>query len=155
MREAIDLLGAGAWKSDHIVAIHQDLLPWHRQGIPQGPGMDRWHEQVQRRLRCAPADKVDSYIDDLLEYANTTGDLPVVQAAVIHAQPETIHPFEDGNGRVGRALVHGILKRSGLIDGGVIPLSTAFRNDERGYINALNNYRYDGDGSPPSTQRLR
>ena len=84
-------------------------------------------------------------MDDLLAYANSSGDLPVVQAAVIHAQFETIHPFEDGNGRVGRALVHGVLKRSGLIDAGVIPLSTALRHDERGYIAALTGYRYDGE----------
>jgi Fic family protein len=150
MREAIDLLGAGAWESDHIVAIHQDLLPWHSRGYRKEQVWIGGTNKFNADYAAPPADKVDSYIDDLLEYANTTGDLPVVQAAVIHAQFETIHPFEDGNGRVGRALVHGILKRSGLIDGGVIPLSTAFRNDERGYINALNNYRYDGDGRHPA-----
>ena len=64
------------------------------------------------------------------------------------------HPFEDGNGRVGRALVHGILKRAGLVDGGVTPLSTAFRNDERGYIDALTSYRYDGDATYAGTEPI-
>jgi Fic family protein len=88
---------------------------------------------------------VRPYMDDLLNYANTSGDLPVVQAAIIHAQFETIHPFEDGNGRGGRALFHGILKRAGLVDDGVIPLSTVLRNDVNGYVKALTSYRYDGD----------
>jgi len=146
MREAIDLLGAGAWESDHIVAIHQDLLPWHRRGYRNEQVWIGGTNKFNADYAAPPAETVQAYIDDLLDYANTTGDLPVIQAAVIHAQFETIHPFDDGNGRVGRALVHGILKRSGLIDGGVIPLSTAFRHDERGYVSALNSYRYDGDG---------
>ena len=39
---------------------------------------------------------------------------PLVQAALVHAQFETIHPFTDGNGRVGRALIHTVLARRGL-----------------------------------------
>ncbi len=150
LRDAIGLLGAGAWESEHIVAIHQDLLPWHRPGYRDQQVWIGGTNKFNADYAAPPADTVDPYIDDLLEYANTSGDLPVVQAAVMHAQFETIHPFEDGNGRVGRALVHGVLKRSGLIDGGVIPLSTSFRNDERGYIDALNRYRYDGDSRQPA-----
>lgn len=89
-------------------------------------------------------------MNDLLGYANTSGDLPVVLAAVIHAQFETIHPFEDGNGRVGRALVHAVFQRAGIIDGGAVPLSTALRNDETGYVAALTTYRYDGDERAPA-----
>lgn len=40
---------------------------------------------------------------------------PLAQAAIAHAQFETIHPFRDGNGRVGRALVYAILRRRGLL----------------------------------------
>jgi len=93
---------------------------------------------------------VRPYMDDLRNYANTSGDLPVVQAAIIHAQFETIHPFEDGNGRVGRALFHGVLKRAGLVDSGVIPLSSVLRNDVDGYVKALTGYRYDGDDRGPA-----
>ena len=145
MREAIDLLGEGAWAHDDIQEIHHDLLPWHRPGYRSDQVWIGGTNKLNADYAAPPGATVGRYMDDLLAYANSSGDLPVVQAAVIHAQFETIHPFEDGNGRVGRALVHGILKRAGLVDGGVIPLSTAFRNDERGYIDALTGYRYDGD----------
>lgn len=80
-----------------------------------------------------------AYMDDLFDDANTSGDLPVILAADLHAQFETIHPFEDGNGRVGRALVHGVFARAALLEEGVIPLSSALRQDERG-----------GHGDPPA-----
>ncbi len=144
MKEAMALLGAGAWEHEDIVRIHHDLLPWHPPGYRRDQVRVGGTNKLNAEYVAPPGEKVQHYMDDLLAYANTSGDLPLVQAAVIHAQFETIHPFADGNGRVGRALVHGILKRSGLIDAGVIALSTAFRNDERGYVEALTSYRYDG-----------
>ena len=124
MREAIDLLGSGAWASEHILHIHHDLLPWHPRAYRRDQVWVGGTNKLNADYAAPPADKVGPYVGDLLTYANTSGDLPVVQAAIIHAQFETIHPFNDGNGRVGRTLVHGILKRAGLVDGGVIPLLT-------------------------------
>jgi ribosomal protein S25 len=151
--DAIDLLGTGSWGHEALVQIHHDLLPWHRKGYREDQVWIGGTNKLNADYVGPPGPAAPGYMDDLLAYANTSGDLPVVQAAVIHAQFETIHPFEDGNGRVGRALVHGILKRSGLIDGGVIPLSTAFRNDERGYVSALTSYRYDGADRAPALNR--
>lgn len=150
MRDAIDVLGTGEWASEHVVAIHHDLLPWHPPAYRDDQVWVGGTNKLNADYAAPPATKVGAYVDDLLHYANTSGDLPVVQAAIIHAQFETIHPFSDGNGRVGRALVHGVLKRAGLVDGGVIPLSTALRNDERGYVDALTGYRYDGDDRAPA-----
>lgn len=144
MREAVEILGRGAWRHEDIHRIHHDLLPWHPVGYRTDQVWIGGTTKFNAAYAAPPADKVEAYVADLLDYANTSGDLPVVQAAVVHAQFETIHPFEDGNGRVGRALFHGVLNRSGLVDGGVIPLSTALRNDERGYVRALTEYRHDG-----------
>lgn len=47
-------------------------------------------------------------------------DIVVMQAALVHAQFETIHPFPDGNGRVGRAMIHALLQRRGLTDAGIL-----------------------------------
>ena len=52
-----------------------------------------------------PARDVERLLDDPCRYANRADMPAVVQAAVVHAQFETIHPFADGNGRVGRALI--------------------------------------------------
>jgi len=145
MKDAIELLGVGAWSHESVLDIHQDLLPWHRPGYRTEQVWIGGRNRFNADYAGPPHKLVRPYMDDLLNYANTSGDLPVVQAAIIHAQFETIHPFEDGNGRVGRALFHGILKRAGLIDGGVIPLSTVLRDDVDGYVKTLTSYRYDGD----------
>jgi len=150
MREAIELLGAGSWEHEHIEQIHHDLLPRHRRGYRRDQVWVGGRHKLNAQYTAPPPEKVQLYMDDLLAYANTSGDLPVIAAAIVHAQFETIHPFTDGNGRVGRALAHGVLKRAGLIDNGVIALSTAFRDDERGYVAALTSYRYDGDGRAPA-----
>lgn len=147
MKDAVSLLGAGRWTHGHLWDIQHQLIPWQQRGYRQG---QVWVGGTNADYAAPPDSMVPAYVDDLLEYANTSGDLPVVLAAVVHAQFETIHPFEDGNGRVGRALVHGVFKRAGLIDGGVIPLSTALRNDEKGYVAALTSYRYDGDERAPA-----
>lgn len=83
-----------------------------------------------------PAD-VPELLDDLVEYLNTTRHLAVMQAAVAHAHFETIHPFEDGNGRTGRALVHTVLNARGAASGAV-PISTALDNDRPRYYRSLN-----------------
>lgn len=150
MKDAIELLGVGAWTYEKVLAIHHDLLPWHRPGYRTEQVWIGGTNKFNADYAGPPHELVYSYMADLLDYANTSGDLPVVQAAIIHAQFETIHPFEDGNGRVGRALFHGALKRAGLVDGGVIPLSNVLRNDVNGYIKALTNYRYDGDDRAPA-----
>ena len=60
------------------------------------------------------ADRIPDAIEDLCEFMNRT-DIPVfIQAMLMHAHFETIHPFPDGNGRVGRALIHALLRRDGL-----------------------------------------
>jgi Fic family protein len=84
-------------------------------------------------------------MDDLLRYANTSGDNPLALGALVHAQFETVHPFLDGNGRVGRALFHAALSRAQVVTGGVLPLSVALKDDVPGYVQALTAYRHDGD----------
>ena len=69
---------------------------------------------------------------------------PVAHAAITHAQYETIHPFEDGNGRTGRALTHLLLRRHGVTVNGVAPLSIAFLGRADDYLDALRTYE-DGD----------
>ena len=69
-------------------------------------------------------------------------DVPVLaQAAIAHAQFETIHPFTDGNGRTGRALIHAIVRRRGLARQVVVPTSSALLADVDGYFESLGAYR--------------
>src|SRR3954468_23865999 len=75
-------------------------------------------------------------------------DLPaLVQAALAHAQFESIHPFTDGNGRIGRALINAVLRRRGATTSVVIPLASALVARRDHYFRLLNSYRR-GDIEP-------
>ena len=77
---------------------------------------------------------------DLVAYASRTDVAPVVQAAVAHARFEVIHPFTDGNGRVGRMLIQHVL--AGRISlHAPIPLSITWSQDTDGYIEGLRKYQ--------------
>ncbi len=94
-----------------------------------------------------PPDTVQAYMDDLMEFANRT-DIPVlIQAAVAHAQFESIHPFTDGNGRIGRALINTIFRRRGATTRIVVPLASALVAHRERYFGVLNTYR-TGDLRP-------
>lgn len=91
---------------------------------------------------------VEAGLEDLDQWSQRPDVAPVVQAAVAHAQFETIHPYADGNGRVGRTLVNAWLRRSGAIEGPVVaPISWGLSRNRSRYIDALIDYRY-GDIAP-------
>ncbi len=90
-----------------------------------------------------PPEEVDHLLNDLVNFCNDDLLPPIVQAAVAHAQFETIHPFEDGNGRAGRALIHVLLRRRGLTPTFVPPISVVFARAKDRYIRGLEIYRED------------
>jgi Fic family protein len=88
-----------------------------------------------------PPEQVEPLLEDLCGFMNRE-DLPaLVQAAIAHAQFETIHPFADGNGRVGRCLIHSILRRRGLAARYVPPISLILASRRQQYIAGLVQYR--------------
>jgi Fic family protein len=93
-----------------------------------------------------PPDELPALLEDLCTAIN--GDLlpPIVQAALIHAQFETIHPFDDGNGRTGRALIHVVLKRRGVAPAYVPPISVILAAAKDRYIEGLTKFRQDAEG---------
>jgi Fic family protein len=87
-----------------------------------------------------PPQLVDGYIEDLLTFANRD-DLPALaQAAITHAQFEAIHPFTDGNGRIGRALINAVLRRRGATGRVVVPLASALVAHRDRYFALLTMY---------------
>ncbi len=90
-----------------------------------------------------PPDHVEALLADLCEVVNDTSLPPLVQAALVHAQFETIHPFADGNGRTGRALVHVILRRRRTAAAYVPPISVVLASRRERYIEGLTRYRED------------
>ncbi len=100
-----------------------------------------------------PEDLVLSLMEDLVAFCNDDGLPPVVQAAIAHAQFETIHPFVDGNGRTGRALIHVILKRRGLAERVLTPVSLILATWAKAYIEGLTGFRYQGDAESEDARR--
>ena len=88
-----------------------------------------------------PEGSVRPLLDDLIEFVNLDELPAVAQAAIAHAQFETIHPFGDGNGRAGRCLIHVILRRRGLTPLFVPPVSVVLATNTRRYIRGLVDFR--------------
>lgn len=92
-----------------------------------------------------PESEVRRLVDDLCRFVTATEGNPLVRAAIAHAQFETIHPFIDGNGRTGRALIHTVLRRTDSLRNTLIPISTVFAGDTDAYLAGLTAFRE----SPP------
>jgi Fic family protein len=120
---------AGRWRTEQV---------WIGGGAfgPRGADFITPHHE-----RVRPA------IADLLAFARRT-DVPTLpQIAVAHAQFETIHPFTDGNGRTGRALVQAMLRNKRLTRQITVPVSAGLLSNTDAYFQALGSYR-DGDPAP-------
>jgi len=88
-----------------------------------------------------PPEHVKPLVRDLCAFANRDDISPVVQAAIAHAQFETIHPFGDGNGRVGRCLIHVLFLRRKIATRYVPPISLVLGANKDAYIAGLENFR--------------
>lgn len=88
-----------------------------------------------------PHSHVKPLLGDLCEFMDRVDIPPVAQAAIAHAQFETIHPFGDGNGRVGRCLIHVLFRRRGLAPRYLPPVSLVLGGDKDAYIAGLEEFR--------------
>jgi len=154
-RAATDLAEAPNVTVEGVEDLQRALLPGHQPlGVRTSQnwvGGSDWHP-LDAEFVPPPPDQVNALMTDLVDYANSALHAPLVQAALLHAQFETIHPFTDGNGRVGRALIHTVLARRGMVRVAVLPVSLVLltRSDE--YVRGLTAYRYDGSPSGPEAQ---
>ena len=89
--------------------------------------------------------RLPTCIDDLIAFIGRRDIPPLIHSALAHAQFETLHPFVDGNGRVGRALIHSMLTRGIPLRSSTVPVSAGLLTDQQGYFAALTSYR---DGNP-------
>jgi Fic family protein len=91
-----------------------------------------------------PPEEVLRLLEDLCEFI-ARDDLPAIaQAGIAHAQFENIHPFADGNGRVGRALIHIVLRRRGDAINYIPPISLVLAARQKSYVAGLG--RFSGGG---------
>lgn len=155
--------GTAAWVAANLSAVSQAvasaeaglplsvgmLCDWHRTLMTGSPTPERYvgairNEQgwiggtspMEAHLVTPPPGELPALLHDLIVYANREDIDPIAQAAVSHAQFEVIHPFGDGNGRVGRVLVAWVLtRRLALLV--PPPVSVAIAADVAGYSSGL------------------
>jgi len=150
LRLAHDLSEESILQMHHALMIHQHDVGPDEAGIYRKEFV--WLGEGDAGPRTADfvpphPDRVSPAMADLMGFLGR-GDLPIlVQAAVGHAQFETIHPFVDGNGRTGRALVQSVLKNKGLVSGMAVPISAGLLTDIDRYFVALGSFRA-GDAGP-------
>jgi len=142
------------------------LLEMHRR-LLAGTRLEQFGGQIRRQQNwiggssynpCSaefvppPPELVEEFLVDLCAFCCTDDLPPVAQAAIAHAQFETIHPFVDGNGRTGRALTHLILRRRGLAARALPPVSLVLATWAENYVDGLMKFRHLG--SPTSPQAI-
>jgi len=96
-----------------------------------------------------PPEEVPALLQDLAAFCNDTSLPAVAQAAIAHAQFETIHPFVDGNGRTGRAITHVMLRRRGLAPSWCPPVSLVLATLKDDYIRSLDGFHSCADPASP------
>lgn len=149
MERAISI-GAGAESLTvaSIESIHKSLLRFTLDsGIAgQVRTAQNWIGRNSHSPRNAtyippPPEHVSTLLEDLCAFMNRQDLAGVVQAAIAHGQFETIHPFADGNGRVGRCLIHTLIIRQGLAPRYVPPISLILAGRASQYIEGLVDFR--------------
>ena len=155
--------GTAGWVADNLAVIDIAL---RTAGEPlSGPMLHRWHERLMRHgqlpahvvgtYRSAlgwvggtspvdaayvppPPSEIPRLVDDVVAFADGGGELDAVsRAALVHAQFEAVHPYGDGNGRLGRVLVSRVLRRGGVTIRATAPISMAIARDPGGYLSGL------------------
>lgn len=150
LQSALALAGAaGPVSADDLCGIHRTLLHGTRDAFLGGVirTEQNWiggHTPLDAAFVPPPPSEVPDLLDDLCAYLSSDDHPPLVQAALAHAHFETIHPFADGNGRTGRALLQFVLRRRRLCARFVPPISLVLATRSKAYVAALTATRTEG-----------
>jgi Fic family protein len=156
-----------AWVTDNLNAVERAIADARKHALSVRT-LHRWHRALMEKSRHLPTHLVGGFrdeqgwiggtspldaalvtppparigalVDDLVAFANRTDVDPVTQAAAVHAQFEAVHPYADGNGRVGRILIAWVLTRR-LALAAPPPVSVSMARDRGGYLAGLTQFR--------------
>ena len=132
---------------DSLLSMHRALL---ESSAPDDAGALRREPVWIGGSELSPAgalfvpprhERVPEALEDLFAFTRRTDLPPLTKTAIVHAHFETIHPFVDGNGRTGRALIHVLLSWAGLTPHAPLPLSAVLLADVDSYFRSLDAYR--------------
>lgn len=134
---------------EHVLAAHVPLMaddPEEKWEAGRLRTVQNWiggsHRSPRGAAHVPPVPgRVPGLMDDLIAFTDRTDLDPVVQAAVAHAQFESIHPFTDGNGRVGRSLINAVWRYRGMTTSTAVPVASAMVTDRDRYFELVDTYR--------------
>ena len=157
MNAAIHQIGPGdPITLDILLDFHRRLMPNTRMAAHAGQLREKqnWiggsaYNPCSAVFVPPPPELVRDLLADLCAFCNDDSLPAVAQAAIAHAQFETIHPFADGNGRTGRGLIHLVLRRRRLVTRVLPPISLVLATWAQDYVGGLTATRYRG----PATGR--
>jgi Fic family protein len=160
MSEAISEIGQGDPISvATLLTFHRRLLGNTRQAGHAGRLREKqnWiggsdYSPCSAAFVPPPPELVPELMADLCAFCTSESLPAVAQAAIAHAQFETIHPFADGNGRTGRALIQLVLRRRGLATRVMPPISVILATWANDYVDGLTATRYRGPATGKDAQ---
>jgi Fic family protein len=128
-----------------ILNAHKELMT-DGEGDKTNPGQYRRQTVKVGNLVPPPPNKIQELMSELEKFINTDDSLPpLIKAGLAHVQFETIHPFLDGNGRIGRMLIVLMLVESGILSEPIIYPSYYFKKQHFDYYKFLNGVETKGD----------
>ncbi len=146
LTHGLDAITTGDWISVELLCEMHDRLLSGVRGDEANPGNLRTTQNFigstpyiqDARYVPPPPNVIPGLLEDVLEYANRHTDLhPLLRIGLVHYQFETVHPFLDGNGRLGRLLISLLLQRNGLLPEPYLYLSSYFNARRSEYVNHL------------------
>ncbi len=134
-----------------IKTIHQRLLSFGR-GASKSPGefkkeQNYLADKLKRNILFIPIspEKLQEGLDKLFQYIEQSNDPILIKTALTHIEFEALHPFKDGNGRIGRMLITLMLWSSGTISAPHFYISGYLEDNKDRYIDTMRNVSKDGD----------
>lgn len=159
LRKLVDRASSGALSLDDILDAHRGLMEpdvTERHLAGQLRDQQNWiggaaGHPVGAAHVPPPAALAPELMDDLVQTMKRTDLDPLVQASLVHAQFESIHPFTDGNGRIGRVLINATLRYRNVTRWFVVPVAAVLAARRERYFASLDVYR-EGDLGPALTE---
>jgi Fic family protein len=138
--------------SQHLVkTIHQQLLSFGR-GALKSPGQYKVEQnyladKIKQKVLFTPIspEKLNDGLEILFDYINNSSDPILVKTALMHLEFEALHPFQDGNGRIGRILITLLLWSSGTISEPLFYISGYLEENKDEYIDTMRNVSQNND----------
>lgn len=134
-----------------LKAIHQRLLSFGR-GANKSPGAFKTEQNYladknKKKILFVPIspEQLQDGLDALFQYINESTEPALIKAAMAHIEFESLHPFQDGNGRIGRMLITLMLWRSGTISAPHFYVSSYFEENKDMYIDTMRRVSEFGD----------